>query len=391
MSSRILVILCLMISSGCFARESIFTCESNPPIELNFPVSCQLEENCWLINYPDLDSSEKAKDYKGKNITYNGNKGIDIAVKTYLELKNGISVLASQDGKVVDVRNNIEDNYPFGPKNDDVKPPFCGNFVVIEHNHGWKTAYCHLKKDSITVKPGDFTSKGKKVAEVGLSGQTEFPHLYFAVFQDEKYFDPFSGKELGAENPKSEYRPFWNPITREKLEYRDVILVNTGVSIEDPTLYSIRQGKYKDIEIMQDEPEIFIWAHGFHFEKNDLIKITLRSPRQKTVMEDYIKVNSGKMEDIVSFKVEKEDKTWVPGFYTVKINYLKPDLKLLYTYDFNFEIKSPPEPVDEEKEAREKLLKKLKLQRRKVIIFHKLKQDDKLPDTYKENKFEYGK
>ncbi len=375
---------------GCFALNTFFSHESNPPVELEFPVSCRLEENCRVVNYPDLNPTKDIKDYKNRKITYDGNKGTDIAVQSFMDLKNGVAILAAQDGKVIFVRNTIEDNYPFGLRDNDKDTPFCGNFVLIEHNNGWKTAYCHLKKDSITVKPGDFTPQGKQIGEMGLSGQTGFPHLYFAVLHHKSYFDPFSGQELTGKSEKKEYKPFWSVSAAEKLKYRDVIITNTGISIEDPTLYSIRQGKYEKIEIMNEEPEIFIWVHGFHFKKNDLIKITLQNPDQKIILDDFTRINSDQMEGLISFKKPKEDKTWLPGVYTGKIKYIKPDLKLLYEYDLSFEIKKPPEPVEEEEIRRQERLEKLRMKKRKIIIFHKLKQEDKLPDSYKENKYKYG-
>ncbi len=381
-----LIILFTVSTNACFAVEFFAPGKSDPPIELGFPVLCNYEENCWIVNYPDNGSIQ---DYKGGKITYKNNKGVDIAVKTVSDLKNGIPVISAQDGEVVFVRNDVPDNYPLGPENASEEPPFYGNAVVIEHNNGWKTAYFHLKKGSIRVKPGDFAGKGKKIARMGLSGNTNFPCLHFAVIYDKSYFDPFSGLELANKEKLKQYKPFWSASVKETLKYREVIIPNIGVSQEEPSLFSIKEGKYEDIEIMNDTPELFFWVRGFHFIPNDLIKINLINPEQKLVLDSQFRIKSNKIEQVVSFKKPKEDQTWVPGIYMMKIEFYRPGLKLVYGYDFDFEIKKPPEPVDKEALKKEEQLKKLKLKRRKVIIFHKLKQEEKLPDTYKENKFKF--
>lgn len=384
-----LLIFFIININASYALDMFFSREPNPPLALKLPVSCQLEESCWLVNYPDVQKEEGYQDYKGGKNTYEGNKGTYFAVKTFIDIKNGTPAHAADDGKVIFVRNNIEDNYPLGDKDTEKEPPFCGNAVVIEHNHGWKTAYCHLKKGSISVKQGDFTTAGAQIGQIGLSGQTEFPHLYFTVLKGENYFDPFSGLQLNGKENKNKYKPLWGINARDNLKYRDVILTNIGVSAEDPSLYSVKQGSYKNIELLYDEPEIFIWVYGFHFKKKDIIKLTLYNPDQEKVMNDFIRVSSGNIENLVSFKKKKKKEKWKPGFYNVKINYIKTGLKLAYEYNFNFEIKKPPEPIDKEEIKRLEKLKKRMLERRKIIIYKKLKDEKKLPDTFKKQEFKF--
>jgi|GEM_PF-3448642 len=371
-----------------FAQEQPLINDLNPPLELKFPVSCQLEENCWLVNYPDIVSGEGAADYKMGKMTYEGSMGIDIAVQTVLDLKNGVPVLSAEDGEVIFVRNDIEDNYPLGPKKENDNSPFCGNFVVIRHTNDWKTVYCHLKKDSIEVEPGDFALEGRKIAEIGLSGKTEFPHLYFSVLYKKNYYDPFSGLEL-SEDPRK-YKSFWAPSVKENLKYKNFAIINIGVSKEAPSADEVKKGEYENIEIFNDLSEIYVWIHGFHFNKDDFLKVSVSNPEQEKILDDTVKIDSGEIERFFVFKKQKkEEKTWLPGSYTVKAELISPDSGLAYKYDFDFEIKKLPEPIDEEALRKEKLMEKYKLQRRKVIIFHKLKQEGKLPDTYKENKFKF--
>ncbi|HSA07448.1 MAG TPA: M23 family metallopeptidase [Candidatus Gastranaerophilales bacterium] len=363
--------------------------EFNPPIELKFPLSCQLEENCWIVNYPDIELSDNIADYMRGKIAYNNNKGVDIAVQTLLDVKNGAPVLSAQDGTVIFTRNNIDDNFPLEIKKEQKSASFCGNSVVIEHNNGWKTVYCHLKKGSVKVKPGDFVNGGDKIAEVGFSGKTEFPHLYFAVLYDGKYFDPFSGYKLSEDGEKKNYKPFWSPFVQKKLIYRNVIVTNIGISSEEPTPENVKNGKYENIEIFNDAPIIYLWISGFHFNKGDLIKISLKNPDQQKIVDDFSQVKSDNMEQLFSFKKLKTGDSWKSGVYSGKYEIARPGSKVVYDYNFDVEIKELPVPVNEEELRKKELLEKLKLKRRKVIIFYKLSKEKKLPDTYKENKFKY--
>ncbi|MPZ60398.1 MAG: peptidoglycan DD-metalloendopeptidase family protein [Propionibacteriales bacterium] len=54
-----------------------------------------------------------------------------------------------------------------------------GNRVIVTHEDGSETWYCHL--DSYTVSTGDQVSPGTQVGAVGMSGNTTGPHLHFEV------------------------------------------------------------------------------------------------------------------------------------------------------------------------------------------------------------------
>jgi murein DD-endopeptidase MepM/ murein hydrolase activator NlpD len=57
------------------------------------------------------------------------------------------------------------------------------------------TRYDHLRTNSILVSPGEFVSKGQKIAEVGSAGASTSPHLHFEVWGTGFYelADPWAG------------------------------------------------------------------------------------------------------------------------------------------------------------------------------------------------------
>ena len=63
-----------------------------------------------------------------------------------------------------------------------------GNFLLIAHAYGFKTAYGHLSK--FAVKSGQYVSKGQVVAYVGNTGRSTGPHLHYEIRYLNKWVDP---------------------------------------------------------------------------------------------------------------------------------------------------------------------------------------------------------
>lgn len=59
-----------------------------------------------------------------------------------------------------------------------------GNYLKIDHNGSFTTLYGHCSK--ITVKQGDYVTKGQPVALVGSTGRSTGNHLHFEVLIDNR-------------------------------------------------------------------------------------------------------------------------------------------------------------------------------------------------------------
>jgi hypothetical protein len=71
--------------------------------------------------------------------------------------------------------------------------------LVIDHGGGWETQYCHMRQGSLRVRAGEQVPAGAALGQVGLSGDTEFPHLHLTVRKDGQMIDPFAyGAKAGA-------------------------------------------------------------------------------------------------------------------------------------------------------------------------------------------------
>ena len=53
-----------------------------------------------------------------------------------------------------------------------------GNYVVIDHENGEFSHYCHLKENSISVQAGERVHQGQVIGRVGNTGNSSVPHLH---------------------------------------------------------------------------------------------------------------------------------------------------------------------------------------------------------------------
>jgi murein DD-endopeptidase MepM/ murein hydrolase activator NlpD len=87
----------------------------------------------------------------------------------------GTEVLATAAGKVTDVnRSVLQAGY--------------GNYIEIDHGHGFVTRYAHL--EDILVKRGQTIAKGTVIATVGNSGGSIAPHVHYEIIRDGEQVDP---------------------------------------------------------------------------------------------------------------------------------------------------------------------------------------------------------
>lgn len=63
-----------------------------------------------------------------------------------------------------------------------------GNYIIIDHDDGWQTQYCHC--GTIYVSCGQKVGMGEKIALVGATGKVTGPHLHFEIRHNGVYYNP---------------------------------------------------------------------------------------------------------------------------------------------------------------------------------------------------------
>ncbi len=93
-------------------------------------------------------------------------QGIDMAAPI------GTPILSAESGKVV--YSGWKQGY--------------GNFVAVDHGHGYETHYAHCSK--LMVHIGQQVGKGQLIAKVGNTGHSTGPHLHFEVMANGIHRNP---------------------------------------------------------------------------------------------------------------------------------------------------------------------------------------------------------
>ncbi|MBO4917174.1 MAG: M23 family metallopeptidase [Bacteroidales bacterium] len=94
---------------------------------------------------------------------------------------NGVDLIAPQGDPVLAVADGTVTDVVTSRKG-------LGNVVEITHPGGYVTRYAHLA--DITVSRGQRVQRGRKIASVGISGNSFAPHLHFELLKDGQYMDP---------------------------------------------------------------------------------------------------------------------------------------------------------------------------------------------------------
>jgi hypothetical protein len=78
--------------------------------------------------------------------------------------------------------------------------PMAANYVILEHEGGYRTLYWHMKTDSVMVEVGDVVEQATPLGLVGSSGHSSSPHLHFELDDsDDNAIDPFAGEHSQEE------------------------------------------------------------------------------------------------------------------------------------------------------------------------------------------------
>lgn len=276
--------------------------------ELVFPAACVLGETCYIQQYPDRDPGPEAADFTCGPLSYQDHDGTDIALPTRAAMATGVDVLAAAAGTVKGTRDGVADFTPASPGKE------CGNGVVIDHGTGWETQYCHLKRGSVTVRPGDKVEIGARLGQIGQSGLAEFPHLHLSVRQGGKDVDPFAP---GAGACGAAGEDLW----AMPLPYQPGGILALGLTDHVPEFEAIKAG-LRSPDLPATAPALVVWAYLFGPRAGDALLLTLTGPSGAVLTE---RVMLEKTQALAFRAVGKRLLTagWPPGRYEARVELLR--------------------------------------------------------------------
>lgn len=254
--------------------------------QLAFPVDCRIGETCELQNLVDRDPGPDAKDYRCGLHTYEAHNGVDIRLLDMAAQRAGVDVLAAAPGRVARLRDGVSDISVKAPGAPSVEGQECGNGVVIDHGDGWETQYCHLARGSLRVAPGDTVATRQPIAQVGLSGNTEYPHLHMTVRRAGTIVDPFAPSAApGACDASQASTGLWTPEAARALAYRRGVVLNTGFAAGPAPPEAVEAGK---ITPPTRQSPLVAYVRAINLEGGDVQALVLRSPQGEALAENTI-------------------------------------------------------------------------------------------------------
>lgn len=211
--------------TGIFLNKIYLDASKHPPVESGVIIDLPFKGK-WiasaaggsiLTNHHDRIKSQKyAIDIVkfGENDKLFKNQGI----KNEDSYTFGSEIISPVNGIVVHVLDSLPD------RKIKERDKLAGNHIIIQFQDTLFVALAHLKQYSIKVKKGDKVNTGDILAQVGNSGNTDFPHLHIHI-QDSEVYDidntksyPFRFKKF-----KRMRYIFWKKESNQFLLSNDII------------------------------------------------------------------------------------------------------------------------------------------------------------------------
>ena len=316
MRSPLLVVALLFVSQLACAA---------PPL-LGLPIQCQPGLDCHIQNYVDRDPGAGWRDYACGTLSYDGHAGTDFRLPDKAAMVAGVNVLAASAGIVAAVRDGEPDIVVSRRGRAALAGKDAGNSVRISHGDGWETQYSHLQRGSVAVRAGQQVDAGTLLGRVGLSGNTEFPHVDFVVRRYGRPVDPFAPEMPVPQMPVpgmpacgQMHNPLWDARLAPVLAYRPSGLLIAGFAPGPPARDAAQAGAYANTVLQQDSSAITFWIELFGLQQGDVLEMTLSGPDGDTLAASRSVAEGNKAVWFAFTGKRRRANLWVAGAYTGRV------------------------------------------------------------------------
>lgn len=280
---------------------------------LALPVDCVVGQTCLIQKLFDHDPSPGRRDYRCGLLTTNGHDGIDIRLRTMADMRTGFAVVAAAPGTVLRTRDGEPDVSVENRAGLDGKD--AGNAVVIDHGTGWQTQYSHLRQGSINVRPGQRVTGGERIGLIGLSGNSEFPHLHFTVRHDGAAVDPFVGTATPPPcNGEVAVAGLWTAAAAQSLAYQPTVVITAGLAAAVPAK-AVADRDPPPLLAGRQAP-LILWVDAIGARAGDQQTFTITGPKGQVVHEQQSLVEGGGLSWFAYSGKRPPAAGWPGGRYT---------------------------------------------------------------------------
>lgn len=310
--SDILIRMAALVTMGALFIAGPVMAQQQEPISFDLPASCRLGDNCWVVNYVDVDPGVAATDFQCRTRTYDGHDGIDLAIRDRAVMAQGVAVVAAAPGTVRRMRDGAPDHAMSQLAAREARAGWeCGNGVVLAHNEGWETQYCHLQQGSLRVAVGQSVERGQRLGSIGLSGKTEFPHVHFTVRHHGTVIDPFTAQPQSAACGAGGASLWRDPAVR----YEEVALYHAGFAETVPRIEAIRDGIPGPATLSADAESLVLWIDLFGVQAGDRLQFRLLAPDGRTILDRDDRLDKTQARYFAYAGIRRQGRRWPVGTY----------------------------------------------------------------------------
>lgn len=249
--------------------------------QFSFPVDCTLGDTCHIQQFMDHDPTDAVQDFLCQPLSYDTHKGTDFALPTVMAAQQGVSVFPVAPGKVLGVRDGMDDVWSGKIDSKSINGRDCGNGLVVDHGGGWHTQYCHMKNGSVAVTSGQIVTPDTVLGQIGMSGRTQFPHLHLSVRKDGAPVDPFAPDGANCDAPPA--ATLWS----DPPTYQAGGIIGAGFATRVPDYADVKMGT-ADEAITRTSAAIVAYSFAFGGREGDILRMTLTGPGGLRVDDDYV-------------------------------------------------------------------------------------------------------
>ncbi|MCB1428826.1 MAG: M23 family metallopeptidase [Nitratireductor sp.] len=258
--------------------------DDGKPSRLAPPVACEPGKDCFLQQMADMSAGPAVSDPFCGTASYDGHTGLDIRLRSMVDVARGIQVLAMADGVVVGARDGEPDHVVRSQADmEAVAGRECGNGVVLDHGSGIVTQYCHLRNGSLRVSVGQKLVAGSVLGEVGASGMAQFPHVHAEMRINDKSVDILTGlaADGGCNATAVPGAPRLSQAFASALGNGDAVLVDSGISAVPPNQAQLMD-EGAPAQPDAASPAMIGWAWFANLRKDDRVMVLLTWPDGRT-------------------------------------------------------------------------------------------------------------
>ena len=281
---------------------------------LELPNDCDLDsEDCYIQQYVDIDPGPGSSDFMCAGLSYDGHRGTDFALPTYAEIANNVPVIASAPGRVVGFRDGMPDIGQAA----DVEGRECGNGVVLDHEGGWQTQYCHLKEGSVKVARGQTVALGEVLGYVGQSGKADFPHVHLSVRKDGTPVDPFD-----PDGTVSCATPGDSTLWVDTPVYQPGGLLDAGFTDKIPEYSAVKAGTADAVALEPTSPAFVLFGLVFGPRDGDTLRMRIEGP-DGFLLENDQTFDRNQAQAFRAVGQRRRSALWASGTYVGTLNMIR--------------------------------------------------------------------